>query len=54
MREDHYKFKTKENALASETINARTRFLKTWYSFLKKEKLISDNISLSINLLKVD
>lgn len=54
MREDHYNFKSKENGLATETTNARIRFLKTWYAFLLKEKLISDNVLLSINLLKVD
>lgn len=54
MREEHYNFKSKINGLSSQTVNARIRFLKTWYSFLLKEQLISDNILLSINFLKVD
>ncbi|WP_391117414.1 tyrosine-type recombinase/integrase [Psychrobacillus sp. L3] len=54
MRENHYNFKSKVNGLSSQTINARIRFLKTWYSFLEKDKLIADNIMFSINYLKVD
>jgi len=54
MREEHYNFKTKMNGLSPQTINARIRFLKTWYSFLLKEKLLIDNILESINFLKVD
>lgn len=54
MREDHYNFKSKRNGLSSQTINARIRFIKTWYAFLLKEKLINDNIMDSINYLKID
>ncbi|MGG2084174.1 tyrosine-type recombinase/integrase [Lysinibacillus pakistanensis] len=54
MREEHYNFKTGKRGLSVQTINARIRFLKTWYSFLKKESLIKDNIMLTVNYLKID
>ncbi|QPQ32790.1 tyrosine-type recombinase/integrase [Lysinibacillus sp. JNUCC 51] len=54
MREEHYNFKTGKRGLSIQTINARIRFLKTWYSFLKKENLIKDNIMLTVNYLKID
>lgn len=54
MREDHYNFKTAKRGLGIQTINARIRFLKTWYSFLEKEGLINDNVMHSVNYLKLD
>ncbi|MBU7593238.1 phage integrase SAM-like domain-containing protein [Metabacillus halosaccharovorans] len=32
MRDDHYNYKTKDYGLATQTINARIRFLKTFYN----------------------
>lgn len=54
MKEDHYNIKTKVAGLSTQTINARIRFLKTFYSFLEKEQLIAENVMLAIKYLRVD
>lgn len=54
MREHHYNFKQKCVGLSIQTVNARIRFLKTWYSFLFTEELLEKNIMESIKFLKVD
>lgn len=54
MQDDHYNYKTKTNGLSVQTVNARLRFLKTFYNFLEDEKLIRDNSIDKIKLLKSD
>lgn len=54
MQNEHYNFKTKKVGLGTLTINARIRFLKTWYSFLMSEKLIEENVMELISFLRVD
>lgn len=54
MREQHYNVKQKRVGLSIQTVNARIRFLKTWYSFLYNEELLEKNIMESIKFLKVD
>ncbi|WP_046180544.1 tyrosine-type recombinase/integrase [Domibacillus tundrae] len=54
MQDDHYNYKTKTNGLSVQTVNARLRFLKTFYNFLDDENLIKDNSIEKIKLLKSD
>lgn len=54
MQNDHYNYKTKMNGLSVQTVNARLRFSKTFYSFLEDENLIKDNSIDKIKLLKSD
>ncbi|WP_018393741.1 tyrosine-type recombinase/integrase [Bacillus sp. 37MA] len=54
MQEDHFNYKTKTNGLSIQTINARLRFLKTFYNFLEDENIIGKNIVAKIKLLKAD
>lgn len=54
MKDEHYNFKTKVAGLSLLTINARLRFLKTFYSFLEKEQMIEENVMLSVKYLRVD
>lgn len=49
MKDDHYNVKTKVAGLSTQTINARIRFLKTFYSFLENENLMENNVMEGLN-----
>lgn len=54
MRADHYNFKTKKAGLSDLTVNARIRFLKTFFSYLSTEQMIDGNIMEKVRYLKTD
>lgn len=54
MKEEHYNFKTKTTGLADITVNARIRFLKTFYSYLMNNQMVEENIFEKVSYLKQD
>ncbi|MFC0271666.1 tyrosine-type recombinase/integrase [Metabacillus herbersteinensis] len=54
MQDDHFNFKTKKCGLGIQTINARIRFLKTFYALLYKEEIANSNPLEQIKLLRAD
>jgi integrase/recombinase XerD len=54
MKEDHFNYKTKQMGLATQTINARIRFLKNFYNLLIKEELAAHNPTEQVNFLRTD
>lgn len=54
MKEDHFNFKTGKAGLATQTINARIRFLKNFYNFLFKEDIVKTTPTENVNFLRAD
>jgi integrase/recombinase XerD len=54
MKEDHFNIKTKEYGLSDQTVNARLRFLRNFYSFLNKEDLTDINPAIKVKFIKMD
>jgi integrase/recombinase XerD len=54
MKEDHFNIKTKEFGLSDQTVNARLRFLRNFYSFLNKEELTDVNPAIKVKFIKMD
>ncbi|MED1206147.1 tyrosine-type recombinase/integrase [Heyndrickxia acidicola] len=54
LKEERFNLKTKEYGLSDQTLNARLRFLKTFYNFLHKEDIVSENPAEKIKLIRMD